>query len=64
MTANVSAFGCILSAHTSGSGAALARTLREVFPEECVAVVVAMASDKDHRGFARAILEGKKAWLG
>ncbi|CAM6103318.1 unnamed protein product [Calypogeia fissa] len=45
-------------AHTLGSGEALARTLRDVFPEEYVAMVVAMASDKDHQGFARAILEG------
>jgi folylpolyglutamate synthase/dihydropteroate synthase len=47
-----------LPAHTPGSATALGRTLKEVFPSNCIAMVVAMASDKDHEDFARALLQG------
>ena len=38
---------------------ALAKTLRDGFPSARLAFVVAMASDKDHHSFARALLTGK-----
>ncbi|KAL2607665.1 hypothetical protein R1flu_026238 [Riccia fluitans] len=45
-------------AHTEGSAAALGNTLTRTFPESCLALVVAMASDKEHLAFARALLQG------
>ncbi|XP_041015251.1 dihydrofolate synthetase isoform X2 [Juglans microcarpa x Juglans regia] len=43
-------------AHTKESANALVNTIRMTFPEASLALVVAMASDKDHIGFAREFL--------
>ncbi|KAI4307147.1 hypothetical protein L6164_030364 [Bauhinia variegata] len=45
-------------AHTKESAKALMNTIRLTFPEARLAFLVAMASDKDHVGFAREILSG------
>ncbi|XP_059434077.1 dihydrofolate synthetase isoform X1 [Corylus avellana] len=45
-------------AHTKESANALVNTIRMIFPEAPLALVVAMASDKDHVGFAREFLSG------
>ncbi|KAL2316895.1 hypothetical protein Fmac_030771 [Flemingia macrophylla] len=45
-------------AHTKESAKALMNTLRMAFPKARLVFVVAMASDKDHVGFAREILSG------
>jgi folylpolyglutamate synthase/dihydrofolate synthase len=42
-------------AHTAESAAALAATLRQVFPDQPVALVVAMAADKEHRAVLAAL---------
>ncbi|CAK9232102.1 unnamed protein product [Sphagnum troendelagicum] len=44
-------------AHTEASANALACTLMEYFPTAKLALVVGMASDKDHFAFARSLLE-------
>ncbi|EPS60518.1 hypothetical protein M569_14285, partial [Genlisea aurea] len=43
-------------AHTKESGEALKKTIETAFPSRRLAVVVAMADDKDHVGFASAML--------
>ncbi|KAI5561909.1 hypothetical protein BDE02_15G018600 [Populus trichocarpa] len=45
-------------AHTKDSAKALVDTVRMAFPDARVALVVAMASDKDHLAFAREFLSG------
>ncbi|MCO5586968.1 hypothetical protein L7F22_040913 [Adiantum nelumboides] len=56
--------GCDLStlvldgAHTASSAKALAITLKIAFPSETLALVVAMASDKDHFEFCLELLSG------
>ncbi|KAF5442226.1 hypothetical protein F2P56_034911 [Juglans regia] len=45
-------------AHTKESANALVNTIRMTFPEASLALLVAMASDKDHIGFAREFLSG------
>ncbi|KHN45687.1 Folylpolyglutamate synthase [Glycine soja] len=45
-------------AHTKESAKALMNTIRMAFPKAQLVFVVAMASDKDHVGFAREILSG------
>ena len=47
-----------LSAHTKDSAKALVDTVRMTFPDARVALVVAMASDKDHLAFAREFFSG------
>ncbi|GMN44459.1 hypothetical protein TIFTF001_013662 [Ficus carica] len=47
-------------AHTKESAKALVHTIRMTFPGARLALVVAMASDKDHVGFAREFLSGGK----
>lgn len=47
------------SAHTKESARALMETIKMTFPEAGLTLVVAMASDKDHLGFARECLSGK-----
>ena len=42
-------------AHTPASAAALATTLRSVFPDAPLAIVVAMADDKDAAGILAAL---------
>jgi len=42
-------------AHTPESAAALARTVRATFPDAAIALVVAMAGDKDHQGVCAAL---------
>jgi len=46
-------------AHTKESAKALMKTVKMTFPKAPLIFVVAMASDKDHVGFAREILSGK-----
>lgn len=46
------------SAHTKESAKALVDTIQMTFPGARLALVVAMASDKDHVGFAREFLSG------
>ncbi|XP_019200196.1 PREDICTED: dihydrofolate synthetase isoform X2 [Ipomoea nil] len=43
-------------AHTKESARALAQTVKMTFPKERLVLVVAMAKDKDHLGFARELL--------
>ncbi|XP_015878195.1 dihydrofolate synthetase [Ziziphus jujuba] len=45
-------------AHTKESAKALVETIQMTFPRARLALVVAMASDKDHVGFAREFLSG------
>lgn len=45
-------------AHTKDSAKALVETIDMAFPGARLALVVAMASDKDHVGFAREFLSG------
>ncbi|RYR54899.1 hypothetical protein Ahy_A06g030160 isoform B [Arachis hypogaea] len=45
-------------AHTKESAEALMSTLQMAFPEAPLTFIVAMASDKDHIGFAKYILSG------
>ncbi|TXG66620.1 hypothetical protein EZV62_007895 [Acer yangbiense] len=47
-------------AHTKESAKALVETIQMMFPEARLALVVAMASDKDHLAFAREFLSGRK----
>ncbi|KAK9292440.1 hypothetical protein L1049_020412 [Liquidambar formosana] len=47
-------------AHTKESAKALADTIRTAFPEARLALVVAMASEKDHLAFARELLSGRQ----
>ena len=47
--------GILDAAHTPGSAAALARTLREAYSEERITLIVGMSSDKDATGFAHAL---------
>ncbi|XP_050225986.1 dihydrofolate synthetase [Mercurialis annua] len=47
-------------AHTKESAKALVETLRMTFPKARLAIVVAMASDKDHLAFAREFLLDKQ----
>ena len=47
-----------LSAHTKDSARAVVHTIQMTFPGAHLALVVAMASDKDHVGFAREFLSG------
>jgi folylpolyglutamate synthase/dihydrofolate synthase len=42
-------------AHTPDSAKCVARTIRSIFPDSQVALVIAMASDKDHKGFCEEI---------
>ena len=42
-------------AHTGQSAAALADTVRELFPDRPVALIVAMADDKDHKAVMAAL---------
>lgn len=47
-------------AHTKESANALVKTIRMTFQEAPLALVVGMASDKDHVGFAKEFLSGGK----
>ncbi|XP_057950471.1 dihydrofolate synthetase isoform X3 [Malania oleifera] len=47
-------------AHTKESAKALVDTIGMTFPNTLVALLVAMASDKDHLAFAREILSGRR----
>ncbi|KAF9614944.1 hypothetical protein IFM89_021374 [Coptis chinensis] len=47
-------------AHTKESAKSLADTIQLTHPDAEVALVVAMANDKDHIAFARQLLSGKK----
>lgn len=42
-------------AHTAQSATALAETVRELFPERPLALIVAMADDKDHKAVMTAL---------
>ena len=41
--------------HTAQSAAALAATVRELFPDSPVALIIAMAEDKDHKAVMAAL---------
>ncbi|XVF53447.1 hypothetical protein PTKIN_Ptkin05aG0100100 [Pterospermum kingtungense] len=47
-------------AHTKESAKALLDTIQMTFPDSRLAVVVAMASDKDHLAFAKEFLSGRQ----
>ncbi|KAI9187319.1 hypothetical protein LWI28_026753 [Acer negundo] len=47
-------------AHTKESAKALVETMQMTFPQARLALVVAMASDKNHLAFAREFLSGRK----
>ncbi|KAJ0101556.1 hypothetical protein Patl1_05233 [Pistacia atlantica] len=47
-------------AHTKDSAKALVDTIQMTLPEAKLAIIVAMASDKDHLAFAREFLSGRK----
>ncbi|PPD66108.1 hypothetical protein GOBAR_DD37017 [Gossypium barbadense] len=47
-------------AHTKDSAKALLETIQTTFPDSQLAIVVAMASDKDHLAFAKEFLSGKQ----
>ncbi|MBA0657314.1 hypothetical protein Goklo_009608 [Gossypium klotzschianum] len=47
-------------AHTKDSAKALLETIQTTFPDSRLAIVVAMASDKDHLAFAKEFLSGKQ----
>ncbi|XP_044472721.1 dihydrofolate synthetase isoform X2 [Mangifera indica] len=47
-------------AHTKDSAKALVDTIKMTFPEAKLAMVIAMATDKDHLAFAREFLSGVK----
>ena len=42
-------------AHTAHSAAALADTVRAIFPDNPVALIIAMADDKDHKAVMAAL---------
>ena len=42
-------------AHTAHSAAALTDTVREIFPDNPVALIIAMADDKDHKAVMAAL---------
>jgi len=46
-------------AHTNGSAKVLIQSLNEVYPNRKFVFVVAMADDKDHRGFLRELYAAK-----
>lgn len=46
------------SAHTKESAKALMGMIQMTYPDTPLALVVAMANDKDHLGFARELLSG------
>lgn len=45
-----------ISAHTKESAHAMADMVKMAFPDARLVLVVAMAKDKDHTGFAKALL--------
>lgn len=47
-----------LTAHTRESARTLVDMVKTLFPSAKLALVVAMASDKDHTGFAKEFLSG------
>jgi dihydrofolate synthase len=47
-----------IAAHTDASAKALSDVIRMMHPNGPLALVVAMASDKDHVAFARELLSG------
>ena len=50
-------------AHTAQSAAALATTVRQVFPDNPIALIVAMADDKDHKAVMAALRGGVRPAL-
>ena len=52
-------FVVVDGAHTQDSAACLAKTVRQVFPGSKIALVVSMASDKDHQSFLYEIQKSK-----
>lgn len=48
----------MFSAHTKESAEALVDTIQMTFPQARLALVVAMAIDKDHLAFAKEFLSG------
>lgn len=52
----------MFSAHTKESAKALVDTIQMTFPQARLALVVAMAIDKDHLAFAKEFLSGIVLW--
>ena len=50
-------------AHTAQSAAALANSIRQIFPNNPVALIVAMAEDKDHKAVMTALRSGVRPAL-
>lgn len=50
-----------MTAHTEVSARSLAGTIRKICSNESMALVVAMATDKDHASFLRALISGGTA---
>lgn len=50
-------------AHTAQSAVALATTVRHIFPDNPVALIVAMADDKDHRAVMAELRGGVRPAL-
>ena len=48
----------IFAAHTEASAKGLSDVIRMTYPDGLLALVVAMASDKDHLAFARQLFTG------
>ncbi|XVF10011.1 hypothetical protein REPUB_Repub07fG0147500 [Reevesia pubescens] len=55
----LTAYFCLL-AHTEESAKALLETIQMAFPDSRLAMVVAMAGDKDHLAFAKEFLSGRQ----
>lgn len=59
---NLVIISVLFSAHTKESARALVETIKMTFPDAPLALVVAMARDKDHVAFAKEFLSGN-FWL-
>jgi len=59
---NLLVISVLFSAHTKESARALVDTIKMAFPDAPLALVVAMATDKDHAAFAKEFLSGN-FWL-
>ena len=50
-------------AHTAQSAVAMASSIRQIFPDNPVALIVAMADDKDHKAVMTALRSGLRPAL-
>ncbi|KAG5525146.1 hypothetical protein RHGRI_031727 [Rhododendron griersonianum] len=58
MRESITAFSGVRNAHAKDSAKASIDTIQMAYPKAKLVLVVAMASDKDHSGFARELLSG------